>query len=70
VPLRDFLLQVVFRRSLRGWRTIRASRWEVVVVVLWTAVVVYVVVAMVSTAVDTECLWNHDGPKCNGGWFH
>lgn len=67
--LSEFVFQVLFRRSLRDWRTVRATRWEIVVAVLWTTVVLYAFVVGVTTAVDTQCLWNRSGPKCEGGWF-
>ncbi len=53
VSLRAFVMQVVFVRSFRGWRTVRPGVWETLAFVFWLAVLVWAIASIVSG--DVQC---------------
>jgi hypothetical protein len=69
VSLYAFLRQVVFDRSLAGWRTVRPGVREGVVVALWMLVLIYAVAVLISTASGAHCFPNPDTDSCNG-WIN
>jgi hypothetical protein len=70
VCLIEYLRQILFERSLAGWRTVRPRRRETIVFVLCSLVLLYAVVALVSTAHGTRCLVDPGANSCNGWVNH
>jgi hypothetical protein len=70
MSLNEFLRQILFDRSLSGWRAVRPRRRETVVAVLCALVVLYAVAVLVSTAVGTRCLVDWNANSCNGWTNH
>ena len=69
MSLYAFLRQVVYDKSLAGWRDVRPSVREGVVVGLWTLVLIYVAAALISTAAGAHCFPNPNTESCNG-WIN
>jgi len=67
LTLTQFLWDAFTYHSLKGWRGIRPTRREVVAAVAFTAIAVYCIVVILAVGAHTHCLWDRNGPKCDGG---
>lgn len=70
LSLTEYLRQILFDRSLDGWRSLRPRRKETIAFVLWTLILLYAVAALVSTALGTRCLVDPGANSCNGWVNH
>ncbi len=70
MSLNDYFQQIVFDRSLRGWRTVRPGGWEALVAILWTLAIIYALAATASAAIGSKCLIDPNANSCNGWVDH
>jgi hypothetical protein len=67
VSIRDFFVQLLTDRSLRGWRDVRATWRELLIVLVIVALVGYVLALLVWSGIGNHCLWDHSGSRCENG---
>jgi hypothetical protein len=70
MSLRDYLLRAIAERSFSGWRSVRATRREVLLATVFLALLGYALWIFYWSGIENHCLWNHFGARCENGGSH